>query len=271
MRGCVGASIHRGRDALIRRPNLRGATSTLAFVGAVLAIALIGFVTGTHSRPKYAGYQAQHEPASTVAAAPSYRELTATRWGANAGMYDLQVPALALSLPTADQPVAPASAADRSAALVERGRLRAYTGAPPVIPHAIDERGLPGCLACHGKGAVAAGRMAPMMSHVVMQNCVQCHVPSSVRPELKERSLVENTFVGLLPAAGKRAWNGAPPTMPHPSFMRERCNSCHGVGAWAGLRTPHLERSNCQQCHLPSALWDQRTGQGGPLGLGAQL
>ncbi len=251
---------------MIRRRSLTGFTATLGFAGAVLAIALVGFVTGTHSRPTRAGYYRESEVKGAVAAAPAYREIPNRRWSANAGMYDEQVPALALSLPTLGEPVAPPTAADRAAAIAERSRVRAYAGAPPTIPHAIDERGLPGCLSCHGKGAVAAGRMAPMMSHAVLQNCVQCHVPGVVREGLKESMTVENTFVGLVPHPGKRAWTGAPPTMPHPSFMRERCDSCHGVGAWAGLRTPHLDRSNCQQCHAPSALWEQFTSVGGPIG-----
>jgi nitrate reductase (cytochrome), electron transfer subunit len=249
---------------VIRRRSLTAFTATLGFAGAILAIALVGFVTGTHSRPTRAGYQNEFAPTIATAAAPSYREIPNRRWSVNAGMYDEQVPALALSLPVAGEPVAPPSAADRAAAIVERSRIRAYAGAPPTIPHAIDERGLPGCLACHGKGAVAAGRMAPMMSHAVLQNCVQCHVPGVAREGMKESMTVENVFVGMAPHPGQRAWTGAPPTMPHPSFMRERCNSCHGVGAWAGLRTPHLDRSNCQQCHAPSALLDQFSSAGGP-------
>jgi len=253
---------------VIRRKSLLGFTTTLGFAGGVLAIALVGFITGTHSRPPRAGYAESVQNKGAVAAAPSYREIPNRRWSANAGMYDEQVPALALSLPSASDPVAAPSAAERATAIAERSRIRAYAGAPPTIPHAIDERGLPGCLSCHGKGAVAAGRMAPMMSHEVMQNCVQCHVPGLPREGLKESLPVENAFVGLAPSPGQRAWAGAPPMMPHPSFMRERCNSCHGVGAWAGLRTPHLDRSNCQQCHAPSALWDQFGSVGGPEGLG---
>jgi len=35
--------------------------------------------------------------------------------------------------------------------------------------------------------------------------------------------------------------------------MRQDCTSCHGVTGLPGLRTPHPERFNCQQCHAQRA------------------
>ena len=38
--------------------------------------------------------------------------------------------------------------------------------------------------------------------------------------------------------------------MPHGTFMRTRCLSCHGEYGYPGLRTDHPRRVNCVQCHI---------------------
>jgi cytochrome c-type protein NapB len=46
---------------------------------------------------------------------------------------------------------------------------------------------------------------------------------------------------------------GAPPPIPHSPDMRGNCVACHaGPGAVAEIRTPHPERANCRQCHVPT-------------------
>jgi cytochrome c-type protein NapB len=59
-----------------------------------------------------------------------------------------------------------------------------------------------------------------------------------------------------LPAApgprGARAYPGAPPALPHPVFMRENCQACHGRERHPGMRrNPHPGRADCRSCHLP--------------------
>jgi cytochrome c-type protein NapB len=74
----------------------------------------------------------------------------------------------------------------------------------------------------------------------------------------------ETAFVGVYRAGpGERANPGAPPTIPHHTWMRENCNSCHGLVTRPGTRTTHPWLTNCTQCHAPSAAHDQVEFTGG--------
>jgi len=147
----------------------------------------------------------------------------------------------------------------RIGALAARAGNRAYLGAPPTIPHRIEQRSVSTCLACHGEGLVLDGKVASKVSHPHYRNCTQCHAPRD-NPVAPPSLSVVNSFAGMRPAGvgGARAWPGAPPTIPHTMFMRQTCNSCHGPKGKPGVRTTHPERQNCTQCHAPSAQLDQR-------------
>lgn len=163
---------------------------------------------------------------------------------------------------------APASAdvtERRAEALEARAALRAYDGAPPRIPHQVDQRNAPDCLYCHSEGLALAGRVAPKMSHEPYLNCLQCHVverasPANdwVIPEAANAPAPQSRETSFEPAPTvKRAppWApDAPPPMPHSTHMRGDCASCHGPSARDGLRTSHIQRRNCQQCHAQSEL-----------------
>lgn len=62
----------------------------------------------------------------------------------------------------------------------------------------------------------------------------------------------------LLARASRRAYDGAPPTIPHEVKQRDfpDCLACHAEGlALAGKRAPrmsHARYENCTQCHVPS-------------------
>jgi nitrate reductase cytochrome c-type subunit len=141
--------------------------------------------------------------------------------------------------------------------LEERAALRAFNGAPPVIPHSVDQLELSSCAACHREGLAAANFSIPRMSHKFLVNCLQCHAPPAQTWSEKHIE-IENLFDGVeAPLEGERAWPGAPPTVPHSTQMRSNCISCHGPGGKKGLRTSHPERQNCLQCHAPSARLDQ--------------
>jgi cytochrome c-type protein NapB len=194
-------------------------------------------------------------PASPV---PAYADLRSLRRGPNGQIYANAFDRLALV--DSPQP-GPPSAAERDAALTLRQQRRAYDGAPPAVPHEIGQRTPSDCLVCHERGARLAGRIARQMSHRYMPNCVQCHpVEMSPRPlEAPAAADLETDFAGLsAPHGGERAYPGAPPTIPHATLLRSRCESCHGSAGLFGLRTPHLERVSCTQCHAPSAELDQR-------------
>jgi cytochrome c-type protein NapB len=154
---------------------------------------------------------------------------------------------------------------ERETVLAVRESRRAYDGAPPVVPHPVDQLSSASCLLCHGRESqpVIAGKTPPRISHAEYANCTQCHVPSTgpgqgvAHADLGLKATT--TFEGAFPTlAGNRAYEGAPPTMPHRTLMREDCMSCHGPGRANAIRTSHPERQSCVQCHSPTAAFDQR-------------
>lgn len=153
-------------------------------------------------------------------------------------------------------------AADKFAARVramdERALLRAYEGAPPTIPHSISDLAVATCTVCHSQGLLAGGKVARMIAHTSMTNCTQCHVETT-SPQLGDAATPLNMFTGLRSSGygGTRAYAGAPPVIPHATFMRTNCVSCHGEHGYDGWRPDHLGRSNCIQCHAPAAEFDQ--------------
>lgn len=226
---------------------------------ALLTAALVGLVTGT--RPpavKERGDLTAAEEAEQRAL--SYSELRLQRRGPNAHMYDDAFAWLRSRGPSLLGPVEQ-SEEDRQKALEERRARRAYAGAPPVIPHPVQERHPGACLACHDGGARIGELRAPAMSHEKLTMCVQCHATVRQEAPLHEswgRMGLASTFEGVAEAGpGGRAWEGAPPTIPHPTFMRENCSSCHGPHGAHGLRTPHPDQTNCRQCHAPASSFDQ--------------
>jgi nitrate reductase (cytochrome), electron transfer subunit len=147
----------------------------------------------------------------------------------------------------------------RAAAVAIRGELRAFSGAPPVVPHAIDERNAQACLACHGAGFKVGQVIAPKMSHHYLPNCTQCHVEGAQNAPwaIASTTATQSQFVGLAePGRGERIGPGAPPTIPHSVWMRSECVTCHGSLGKEGLRTSHPWRVNCTQCHAPSRGFD---------------
>jgi cytochrome c-type protein NapB len=137
-------------------------------------------------------------------------------------------------------------------AFQKRAERRAYDGAPPVIPHPP----LGGsCTTCHAAQAreVPGVGVAPPNPHrktLGLSNqsrCQQCHVFQTT-----ETDFAGSTFRGLpqTPRRGDRLYATAPPTLPHPVFMREDCRACHaGDSARTEIRYTHPERANCLQCH----------------------
>lgn len=235
-------------------------------LGAVgIMVATIGFFSGIAEERKNTYPRAVGE-ASATAPAPGYPQLRTERRGPNATMYTGAIDRLREGLPASLDEVPPQSEEQRERVLAARGILRAYDGAPPTIPHAIEGRSTYECLACHAAGAVVAGKRAPAMSHERHDSCTQCHVAPGGPPSSVPPPLASNSFSGEPPAAkGARAWPGAPPTIPHSTSMRSACKSCHGVAGALGMRSTHPWRESCTQCHAPSAKLDQRGS-----GLGAE-
>ena len=131
---------------------------------------------------------------------------------------------------------------------------RAFFGAPPVMPHTFaGDRDGRYCLECHARTTRIEKHqhsVAPV-PHPEFSQCQQCHV-SGIDPF--RAPFRENSFVGLAaPGKGTRAHPFAPPTVPHKTFLRDNCLSCHGPAGKQRILTPHPARSQCQQCHVSDA------------------
>lgn len=195
--------------------------------------------------------------------APRYADIADAGWLANEDWsFTLEnLPSEAVALE--DQK--PLSSGELAAALVARAERRAFDGAPPTVPHEIDQLSSAACIVCHGTDAtLRIGEKRPaVISHPYYSNCTQCHVPADGLRRLTEdetsRLIVASAFEGREPAGlGTRAYVGAPPTVPHPLWMRQNCTSCHGPSREHAIRTSHPSRQNCLQCHAPDADFDNR-------------
>lgn len=133
-----------------------------------------------------------------------------------------------------------------------RASLRAYDGAPPVIPHKPIEGAR--CEVCHdhtGREVSGLG-VAPASPHgktegMAAARCRQCHVYAEGHDEF-----VPTTFGKWWTGtrSGSRLYSGAPPVAPHRLFMHEDCNACHaGKAARPEIRTTHPDRGRCAACH----------------------
>lgn len=229
----------------------------LLYTGAAIAVsvAFIGFVSGTRDPGPPPLPQGGALTAVDADEVPRYASMAAGERGPNGDLYVLD---LAAGLPGVTDEVV--REGDLEALRAKRSARRAYAGAPPTIPHAIDQLRQPTCLACHERGAKIGDRIAPAMSHEPHASCTQCHVPqTSPMTSPPAPALTENTFTGIAaPTLGTRAWLGAPPTIPHATWMRERCASCHGVSGASPMRSTHPWRQSCTQCHVPDAASSQR-------------
>jgi len=242
-------------DHIVPNP-LRRYVSLIVLLG--LGVALGGYLKGIQE-PHPVAQPAKPDLATTegIPAAVSYSELPNASLKPNSG-WTSDLAQLKFGKPGVFEPVIRTEDM-KMQALLDRSKNRAYDSAPPVIPHGIQQMTTSNCLACHNDGIKVGDRVATKISHPVYTSCTQCHV-EDVRTEISTASpiLTENDFQGTKRAgAGTRAWLGAPPTIPHTTWMRQDCTSCHGLVARAGIRTTHPWLSNCTQCHAPSAALDQ--------------
>jgi cytochrome c-type protein NapB len=237
------------------------------FVAVVFAVSLVGFFRGTtvedHGlelpRSRHAGSVSKED----VPEARSYLEMRNRPPGKGSGWEESKK--LVTPDPAADGAVRYNSEV-LEAALRKRADLRAYDGAPPTIPHHVRQNSAAECMACHGDGLRLGALRAQTIPHDNFTNCTQCHVATEApMPSLEklppDPRNVANTFRGLdSPRGGPRAWPIAPPQIPHTSFMRENCMSCHGPGGPQAMRSSHTSRQSCTQCHTSSAEIDLRPG-----------
>ena len=165
--------------------------------------------------------------------------------------------------PPADRTVAWQQAADK------RAERRAFDGAPPVIPHAVEQRSAAACLSCHGQGQWIDNAFAPIMSHESRRDCLACHVEQSSRLQSAPQPLPVggSSWMGRTSSRGDRAQPLGPPTIPHTpqqiAWARENCLSCHGPNGRPGLAftadsTAHRDsttNARCLSCHVQDPGW----------------
>lgn len=232
-----------------------------------VGVALAGYLIGTQQaridapRPHEPSPSAAESEADETDAPPAraYRAMRGAPLSPNTQARS-HLEQLATTQPDLFAPRAAASEEERARALQKRAENRAFGGAPPTVPHPIDQVSTESCLACHEKGLRIGERTAPAMSHEIHRNCTQCHAPSQTPALQAPEAMPENHFDGVRAAGeGERAYPGAPPTMPHGSFNRRNCQSCHGPYGEPGLQSTHPWRINCKQCHAPSAEPEQAT------------
>lgn len=137
-----------------------------------------------------------------------------------------------------------------------RMERRAYDGAPPVVPHPVDQHTAASCLQCHAQATVIGDVVAPAISHPAYTSCTQCHVSREGLGSRWNTAAFDlhtgNQFSGYhQPTSGERAYPDSPPTIPHAVHMRQNCISCHGPQGTSPIRTSHPERESCMQCHVP--------------------
>ncbi|MFT7639178.1 MAG: cytochrome c-type protein NapB [Pirellulaceae bacterium] len=264
----------RGEDRRSRSEDRRneGAgirTSTILAFGLICA-AVSGYFIGVRS-PMNPPRDEQHTVApesarveqSVVVPSTTYTDFPAVRASLKqkqtAGLSSLKqmtaAPGVSESGPigTAIQSPVPIDSAEKLISLTKRTLLRAYDGAPPTVPHGIAQMSSQACMACHEHGIRTSTLRASKMPHPFYTNCTQCHVErSSDRPSTMpnmDNPNMDNSFVGLESSPGSRAFTTAPPSVPHPVWMRNDCLGCHGRTAAGGLQTTHPWRANCLQCH----------------------
>lgn len=218
----------------------------------ILGASAVGYAVGIRPIPGPALPEAVRPPASAKEVRPSVSYDELRTWPRP---ITSPLDKLAQGLPRPGEPVV-RTALDKQRSLALRALRRAYDGAPPLVPHPTDELSNAACLSCHDQGLVVAGHLAPPMSHEPMASCQQCHVrAASEGPAPDPGPAPDQGFVGLpSPGPGPRAYQGAPPQIPHHLALRERCASCHGLAGRPGLRTTHPERVNCVQCHVQRGL-----------------
>jgi nitrate reductase (cytochrome), electron transfer subunit len=239
----------------------------LVLAAVAVAVAGVGSVveifhgTGTDvSLARAWGISSKVTVTPPAAVAVAYGELSTTSRGPNR---DWQAHLDTLKSPQRPPEPRGGHQERREESLAARTLRRAYDGAPPVVPHPVDERSSASCVACHAEGLLIDERRAPPMPHPPYQSCTQCHVRSE-NLRLPAGLEVDNAFWAktIQSGGGRRARTGTPPPMPHATWMRETCASCHGVLGPAGLRTTHPGRADCTRCHASVATLETVGGEG---------
>ena len=237
----------------------------VAAIAVIMTLTFVGFFVGIRQRksaPEYRVFSAGND-VENAALARSNEQLATRPWSTE--LEPWAPPQFFQQIATM-APITPANKKAYVEAMDDRAKRRAFEGAPPTIPHPVGQGSALECQVCHQRGVQIGSALAPPVSHPTYTMCTQCHVAetSPIPPSkpITGAASVKNDFHGNRTSpAPYRLAASAPPQVPHPTFMRERCDACHGPSGRSGLQTSHPARGVCQQCHVPSAVVDQRAMQ----------
>ena len=236
----------------------------------VFAIAMVGFLRGTSSTDYDFVVPLREVPVNMNQAAigPAVPYLEMRNRPRSRPVLPESIHKLEALVPSRTDPVQ--LEGSKTSALAQRMARRAYDGAPPVIPHPVAQRQMSECPTCHQNGIRFGALASPPFPHANYASCTQCHAMAEPTPpwgrgrseglEPDPRD-VENSFVGHQPPTQGARWTSiAPPAIPHNTWMRERCISCHGPNGRNPLRSTHPQRQSCSQCHVRDSTLEQRPG-----------
>ena len=136
----------------------------ITIIGAVAAgLGLVGFLVGIGERVEAtrASLPVAREAVSAQSV-PSYREINSTSVGPNAD-WSSQLKNLKQDRPSLFAKVV-RTPEMKDAALRDRLRTRAFDGAPPVVPHRVEQQSAENCLVCHGEGLKLGDKIATKIS-----------------------------------------------------------------------------------------------------------
>lgn len=227
-------------------------------LAAAIGLAIVGFFAGTAQTPDQAS-PLRSLPAQAIQA----NTLTAPTYLSRRDTTPRPVDGFSAGAAVLAQVDDAGPTGDKGKALAARAQRRAYDGAPPRVPHPFDAGDDGACLACHQDGLAFGDRSASPMPHRSLTLCTQCHVAGHDAIPGGDDLAVGLAAVGSgwngldAPVQGDRAWAIAPPQVPHTTWMRETCTSCHGPHGAAPLRSSHTDRQSCTQCHALSDDLDQ--------------
>lgn len=244
----------------------RTTKAAILVVAGVFTISVSGYFMGLRQTmsetstpaPITSQSETAHETAPhTVATAVSYTELAQHPLGPNAGFHSRLS-----QLKTSGAQSGIMDTSDSELLRAHRIARRAYEGAPPTVPHPIDQHTAAACLQCHTKATRIGNVVAPALSHPAYTSCIQCHVSSKGLGSRWNTAAFDlhtgNRFDGdFSETKGHRAYPDSPPTIPHKIAMRQNCMSCHGPLGTSPIRTTHPDRQSCTQCHVPGAHVDK--------------
>ena len=127
-------------------PPRRGRRFAFVTLVAAVAVAIAGYLTGTARMPTLRGYRPPSGTASASDVAPVQAGVARARYASRVAEERNALTKLA-EAPRGLLDTVTLRPGEKERIVAERATRRAYDGAPPTIPHGVDQQGAPACLA----------------------------------------------------------------------------------------------------------------------------